>query len=130
MRMTGHVDGERRPLLRLSLPDGNPILVLIDTGFDGFLAFSEPNAIASGVDYAPLFERDVLLTGRRRIRVAIGWIRVNWLGRDIEVDALVDLEDQSRTIDATEPVALIGTQLLSPATLTIDFRNGDVVLED
>lgn len=61
MRMSGHVDEWRRPLLKIGLSDGNPILTLIDIGFDGYLAFSEPNAIVCGVDFEPMFERDVFL---------------------------------------------------------------------
>ena len=36
-RMSGRVDDARRPLLRLTVPDGSPILALVDTGFNGEL---------------------------------------------------------------------------------------------
>jgi predicted aspartyl protease len=36
-RMTGRVDGARRPLLRLAVMGGEPMLVLVDTGFNGEL---------------------------------------------------------------------------------------------
>lgn len=129
MRMTGHVDTERRPLLRVELPDGEPILALIDTGFDGTLAFSEADAIACGVDIDPYYRDEVFVIGRRPVSVGYGELRIRWMGRDVEVGVVVDLNDPRRTVNAREPVAIIGTKLLSPSALTVDFGGRTVLIE-
>ena len=43
-KMSGEVDSERRPLLRLTVPDGTAILSLIDTGFNGALGAGDHDA--------------------------------------------------------------------------------------
>ena len=63
------------------------------------------------------------------IVVGYGELRIRWTGRDVEVGVLVDFDDRRRTASAREPVAVIGTRLLSPAALAVDFGGGTVVIE-
>ena len=126
--MTGTVDAQRRPLLKIARPDGNPIFALIDTGFNGNLWFGKADAMACGVDFDDVHEQTGHLAGMRPVREANSFLRIVWFGQERIVDVVIDLDTEHRTIAGSEPVALIGTELIDPATLSINFDRRTVVL--
>ena len=127
-RMSGRVDDERRPLLRLTVPDSTPILGLIDTGFNGELWFTRADAVACGVEFDQVDERVGYVAGMRPVRETIGQLRIVWFGIERVVDVVVDLDSAHRTMSADEPMALIGTALLDPSTMTVNFGKRKLTL--
>ena len=127
-RMTGTVDTSRRPLLRVVRPDGNPILSMIDTGFNGEVWIGKFDAIACGVDFDDVHESTGYVAGMRPIREASSNLRILWFGEERVVDVVIDIDSTHRTIGASEPVTLIGTALIEPATLTVSFARRRVRL--
>lgn len=63
---------------------------------------------------------------RREVYVAGG--RIAWFNQIVDVDVLVTTEERPRNILPDEPVALIGTGLLSPHKLVVDFANRRVLI--
>lgn len=120
-RMSGRVDDGLRPLLRLMVPDGNSFLTHIDTGFNGELWFARADAVTCGVEFDQVDERVGYLAGMRPVRETIGQLRILWFGIERVVDVVVDLDSAHRTVSPDEPMALIGTALLAPATMTVNF---------
>ena len=126
--MTGSVDRSGRPLLRLARPDGDPILALVDTGFNGQLWFSKADALSCGIDFDEVHERTGYLAGMRPVRETSTSLRILWFGEELVADVVIDLDSDHRTISSSEPIALIGTALIDPATLSINFDKRTVVL--
>ena len=122
------MDGSGRPLLRIVRPDGNPILALVDTGFNGKLWLTKADAIACGIDFDEIDERTGYLAGMRPTRETYGDLRILWFGDELIVDVVIDLDSDHRTIGAGETVAVIGTALISPATLTVNFERRTVAI--
>jgi predicted aspartyl protease len=123
----GHVDLRNRPLVSISIPNyEDNILALVDTGFNGYLLVHQDNARHLGFSL-PGVEITVELAGHamRRFRVADG--RVLWFGQVREVPVLLSTEDYS-LVAPDEPVLLIGTALLNPNKLIVDFTNRSVVI--
>lgn len=127
-RMSGQVDGERRPLLRLTVPDGNPILAHIDTGFNGELWLTWSDAMSCGVIFEDVAEQTGYAAGMREVREAVGELRILWFGVERVVGVVVDLDSAHRTVSADEPMALIGTALLDPSTMTVNFGKRKLTL--
>ena len=127
-KMTGMVDAEQRPLLRLVLPDGNPILALVDTGFNGELWLTRSYAVACGIEIDDVFEQTGYLVGMRPTREGFGRLRILWFGSEKIAGVAIDLDSEHRTTAAGEPVALIGTGLLAPSTMTVNFEKQTLVL--
>lgn len=126
--MSGRVDDGLRPLLRLMVPDGNPILGLVDTGFNGEFWFTRADAVACGVFFEDLTEHTGYAAGMRPVREAFGELRIEWFGAERVVGVVIDLDSPHRTTSADEPMALIGTALLAPATMTLNFGKRKLTL--
>ena len=127
-KMSGWLDDDFRPLLRMAVPDGNPILVQVDTGFNGDVWITKNNALACGIDFDEVYERTGYLAGMRPVHEAFARWRVLWFGSLRIVSVSVDLDSDYRTVQAGEPVALIGMSLINPATLTINCEKRTVLL--
>ena len=104
------------------MPDANPLLCLIDTGFNGEMWLTRADAITFGVDFDAIYIETGHAVGMRPIETGRGFLRIIWLGHERIVNVVVDLDSSHRTVQASEPAALIGTELLDPATLTINFE--------
>ena len=126
--MAGTVDEHRRPLLRLQLRDGGHILALVDTGFNGQLWMSRADATALGIDHDENYSQTGHAIGMRPVETAEGQLVIHWLGQERVVDVIVDIDSTHRTIAANEPAALIGTELLDPAALSINFEKRTCVV--
>jgi predicted aspartyl protease len=126
--LIGSVDLGHRLIVRLKFATGEDEWpALIDTGFNGALLM--PAAIARAL-HTPMSETridlefgDGVLRPARRTRV-----NLTWLGRDIEVDTFV-IADTERRPTSKSPEILIGTRLLAPHLLLIDFTAGTIEIE-
>ena len=123
-KVIGSVDQRRRPVVRVEgRTDGIPAVV--DTGFNGELMLTRPAAHALGVT-GVLREADVELGDGSIAHVYEGVATIRWLGEDREVGVLVS--DTWLTM-GDAPVGLVGTELLSPHLLLVDFAQGTVEIE-
>lgn len=126
----GSIDQRRRPLVRVSRADGeDAFLALVDTGFNGDLYMAE--SVARQLGFELRAGKTIVELADRRfqlIRHAKGTIR--WLGgpRRVEVFVAPD-QEQNRPLGPDEPVALLGTGLLSPNVLLLDFSDMTIEIE-
>jgi predicted aspartyl protease len=126
--IAGHVDLRNRPLVNVAIPGHeDPILALIDTGFNGYLLVHEDIAqrlcfISTGTTTMVEFAGHA----RRKLYVADG--QIIWFGELTPVPVLVSTEDRPRPAIPDEPIALIGTGLLNPHKLVVDFASRQVLL--
>lgn len=114
----GFVDRRKRPLLGMQGNEGQRFIALVDTGFNA--AFWCGSQTAGWLNFVPTgkYARVVTAGGRHRAELAHGYIK--WLGELREIVALVK-SNESMPLHPNEPSALIGTQLLFPGRLLIDF---------
>jgi predicted aspartyl protease len=126
--LVGSIDDLLRPVVRIqqSGPD-DEFLALLDTGFNGELFLSPGDATRFGFRLSGVVSL-VRLAGGRTHRVQRGNGKIVWLGKTREIEALVSI-NADETIRADEPIALVGTRLLYPHILLIDFAAGTVEIE-
>jgi predicted aspartyl protease len=126
-KLIDSIDQLGRPLLRLPLAGGrDDLLALVYTGFNGELMASLDMArlVRSTLDAD--MEPIELGTGTVE-RVYVGRIDIRWLERQTRVEVLVSSRWPAPKADA--PVALIGTRLLRPHLLMIDFAADTLEIE-
>ena len=103
------------------------VIALLDTGFNGALLMAEADVADLGVRVSPLASHAKMGDGRV-VELRRAQCTVYWLGELRRTEVLVSSEpDQHRGPD--EPVVVIGTQLLAPNMLLIDFSAGSVEIE-
>jgi predicted aspartyl protease len=126
--MIGSVDLRDRLIVRLMFAaNEDEQLALIDTGFNGALLM--PATIARALQARMSEIRIDLEFGDGVVRPARRTsLNLHWLGRDIEVDTYV-IADTERRQSSETPDILIGTRLLSPHLLLIDFTAGTIEIE-
>ncbi len=122
--MLGSVDARGRPCLRVDLLGARAgFLAVLDTGFNGELMMSGAAAAKCGFSISSVQTRVEVAAGSTAVvNEARG--TVVWMGVQRHVEVLV--HRQQPPVIADEPVALIGTRLLTPHRLTIDFDAGTV----
>jgi predicted aspartyl protease len=127
--IVGHVDQRERPLVRVSLPDRDrSFLALVDTGFNGWLFMEAMDAVRLGFVPSELtVSVEFAGRGQSRLRVAHGHIL--WFGKPHHTEVLVSTAEGGRAASPDELVALLGTRLLSPHFLKIDFAKRRVSIE-
>jgi predicted aspartyl protease len=125
--LVGGIDQRRRPLIRLKLSDRDvEILCLLDTGFNGELMIDKQNCAILGFDRRQDFSIVEFADGRvQRMQGAVGL--VDWLGVARRVAILVS--DGSHRSGPDDPIGLVGTGLLHPNLLLLDFQTGTVEIE-
>ena len=126
-KLLGAVDQRGRPVVRITvLGHEDEILATIDTGFNGEVMIVEGDAAAVGVRMREDGERVELGHGES-VNVRLGRLRIRWLDTEREVSVFVGARrEPSRE---GEPIMLIGTRLLSPHLLFIDFEEKTVEIE-
>lgn len=126
--LIGSVDQLGRPVVRIGRTDGqDDFLALVDTGFNGGLFIAAADAAHLGVPLNDIKVKVKLAGGVQQSVVRTKW-SIRWFGEHRTVDVLVSLEPaQSHSPD--EPVALLGTALLRPNLLLIDYEASTVELE-
>ena len=118
-KLVGSIDQLVRPLVRLQLLEvGEEFLALIDTGFNGELMMGVDAARETGVVFDEKLATVEYASGEVR-EVFEGRLEIHWLGRRHRVSVLVSDSIPPPRTDA--PVAMIGTRLLRPHLLFIDF---------
>lgn len=114
-------------MLTLRTFEGIPFTGTIDTGFNGQLLLDQVMARVLSVEMTG--ERS---TVRVRGEVQIGGLNINWFGipRYIDVTVIESVPEDPRLVPLppSEPEILIGTLLMSPGKLTIDFLEETVRL--
>lgn len=126
----GSIDALRRPLVRLRrIGTDDDYLALLDTGFNGDLYMDEGTAVRLGFDLRA--EKDlVTFADGREESVRLGRGILAWLGGERLVDIFASPDrTHSRPVRADEPVALIGTHMLHPHIVLIDFAAATVEIE-
>jgi predicted aspartyl protease len=104
-------------------------LALVDIGFNGNLLMTRTTTMQLGFTLREELDIVEFADGRSE-RVNLGNGVVEWLGgvRRVEIFASPDSARQRMRRDG-EPVALLGTGLLAPHILLIDFGAGTVEVE-
>jgi predicted aspartyl protease len=78
-KLSGTVDRLKRPVIRLETMTGDSFLALVDTGFNGELMLSRPDATALGFEVSKV-EIKALLAGDVAQRFHEGSGQLKWLG--------------------------------------------------
>ena len=127
-KLIGSVDQLGRPLVRLRLagPNSEDFLALVDTGFNGHLMMGSQTAKTLGVELTG-DATTVELGNGASTSVYQGFTEVHWLGRSSRAQVLASSSWVVRNPDA--PVALVGTGLLRPHLLLVDFESATVEIE-
>ena len=123
-KVIGGVDDRGRPVIRVE-GKSESILVVVDTGFNGDRMVTRAAARMLGVD--PLEdEAEVELGDGSRTQVFEARAIITWLEQSRSVRVLVSNQWETA---GDAPVGLIGTELLSPNLLLIDFAAKTVEIE-
>ena len=123
----GSVDRLGRPLVRVGLKDTNDdFLALVDTGFNGDLMMSDTTAGSLKVSLSNAIVCVELGNGQLE-NVRNGALDIVWLGAERRARVLVCPTWGSPASDA--PIALLGTSLLRPHLLLVDFSADTLEIE-
>lgn len=114
----GFIDRRKRPLVGMEGNEGQGFIALVDTGFNAALWCG--SQMAGRLNFIPTgeFIRVVTAGGQHRAELARG--HVTWFGEPRSIVALVKM-DEPMPVSPNELAALIGTRLLFPGRLVIDF---------
>lgn len=125
----GSIDGRRRPLVRIERENGaEGFLALMDTGFNGELFVSYRDAMRLGFTLRAGISTAQLADGQNA-EVLRGVGAISWLGRPRRIEVLAAVQDDIQGL-ADDPIALVGTALLSPHLVLIDFSAGTIEIEE
>jgi predicted aspartyl protease len=126
----GHVDGRNRLLVSLPVPDSDDnVLVAIDTGFNKELLIDRAHVGRFKCELTEVAEQ-VEIADHTRHSFVLAHGQIVWFGRLREVDILVPPTARPRALLADEPVGLLGTGLLTPHKLMVDFATRRVVITE
>jgi predicted aspartyl protease len=126
----GGIDGRRRALVRVRrVGADDDFVAVVDTGFNGDLHMTVAVARALGFELRPEMDLVEVADGRR-VSTVVGRGTIEWLGTErlVTVFASPD-QPRSQQRGREEVVALLGTGLLSPHLLLLDFTAGTVEVE-
>ena len=114
--------------MRIEFEDGrDSVLALLDTGFNGELMMSNLDAVRLGV-VLQQSKRTVEVAGGRHVDVQRGLLPIRWLGRLRRTEVFVT--NAPSPVRPDDPVALLGTKLLTPNLLLVDFQSNTVEVEE
>jgi hypothetical protein len=126
----GHVDPRDRPIISLMVPDREDAFpVVVDTGFNGELLIYEPDIHRFECEFLDL-ESSVEFADRERRTIPLARTRIIWFGRFQMVRVWITPAETGRTAAPDEPVGLLGTALLKPHRLNVDFATRRVVISE
>jgi predicted aspartyl protease len=109
--------------------NGDDLLVTVDTGFNGQLLIHDTELVRLGY-YATWPALEIELAGRERRAVGIVTARIIWFGQERDVNVFVAGGTRRRAAVTDDPVGLLGTVLLTPHRLMIDFATRRVVISE
>jgi predicted aspartyl protease len=127
--IVGWVDDRRRPLINLRVWRED-VCALVDTGFNGYLLWeaSESDGADFPGELSSLYESIEVAGGQALVMLA--WTNIDWLGEEGDytgVETFVSLT--AKRTRAGDPVAYVGTALLTGATLVVDFLAATLRIE-
>jgi predicted aspartyl protease len=124
----GGVDDRRRPVVRVTLAERDEsLLALVDTGFNGDLHVTESVALRFGFERTS-FDSEVALADGNSVKVVRGRGTIQWLGKLRRVQVFIADDPRTHPREG-EPDALLGTGLLSPHVLLVDFTAMTIEIE-
>jgi predicted aspartyl protease len=130
--ITGSLDARRRPLVRLPVAGNDDLLAIVDTAFTGELLLDEDVARNWGVLVLDVGAEIELGDGSTRI-VKQGLLSVFWFDLERDVTVQIVARDQPLSVRRPrvdgEPFALVGTELLVPHVLNVDFGTAVVSIK-
>jgi predicted aspartyl protease len=127
-KLLGSVDLRGRPVVRIAHMQGeDEFLAIVDTGFNGQLLVSESDLLQFGPGTTRV-SATVEVAGGLVQEVERAYYQIMWMGKSRLVDVIISI-DTRRLSAGDEPIALIGTGLLKPHLLLIDFDAGTVEIE-
>jgi hypothetical protein len=122
--LIGSLDNRRRPLMRVPVPGKDDLLAIIDTAFTGELLLDEDIAQSWGVLILDVGAEIELGDGSLRA-VKQGLLTVTWFGQERDATVQIVARDPNssgrRSRQDGEPFALVGTELLTPDILCVNF---------
>ena len=131
--LIGSLDSRRRPLMRVQVEGKDDLLSIIDTAFTGELLVDEDIAQSWGVVVLDV-NAQIELGDGSRCEVQQGLLTVVWFGRNhdatVQVVRRATGQSQHRPRRDGEPVALLGTELIAPGSLNVNFTSGVVTIEE
>lgn len=125
-KIVGSVDHLGRPTIRVAIAGReDSVLGTVDTGFNGEIMMTAGDALHLGLRPRDEAERVELGDGAS-VKVKLCRMKITWLDREREVVVFV-----SKRTDASRegPRLLIGTRLLTPHLLFVDFERRTVEIE-
>jgi predicted aspartyl protease len=123
-RLIGSIDLLGRPLVRMQSRQDD-VLVLLDTGFNGELLVTAEAAAMFGIDRKLGDTKIELGDGRLSVvRDCFSWIE--WLGERRLVRMLIS---SSWMPHVDSPQGLLGTGLLNPHLMLLDFAKRTIEIE-
>ncbi len=116
--------------MRIESETGEGFLCLVDTGFNGELFMEATQTKLFGFKLFEHYENVVLGDGHLA-SAQLGRGTINWIGgpRQIELMATSRASQERPSLRDDDPAALIGTRLLAPHSLLIDFAARTVALK-
>ncbi len=112
------------------MPDSDDdVLVALDTGFNKELLVDRVHIGRFKGELTEVIEQ-VEFADHTHHSLVLAHGRIIWFGRLREVDILVPPTARPRAAFPDEPVGLLGTALLSPHKLTVDFAARRVVISE
>jgi len=131
--LEGSVDDLKRPLVRIEAAGfSDPLLALVDTGFNGALLLDEAQAVRLGFSVAGDSIKPLRLASQQNENFMLGQGSFVWLGERRTIVAYVLIETPgergARNARTTEEEILIGTELLADCRLEIDFPARKVLI--
>ena len=100
---------------------------MLDTGFNGELLMAANDVALFGFRQSEIRSK-VELAGGRVYELRRGLGEIVWLGRRRRVELLISADPPQPRRDG-DPIALVGTRLLAPNLLLIDFTAATVEIE-
>jgi predicted aspartyl protease len=120
-KIIGSVDDLGRPVIRVEVAGRDGFLAVVDTGFNRTLMLQHDQAVSLGFSFTGLNEYVELgTTSISKVQRATG--QIDWLGKNVSVDAFVSMEPPVTHRPDTAR-ALLGTELLADCLLLVDFTN-------
>ncbi len=126
-RERGYFDGQTRAFINLRFPGGLANLQ-IDTGFNRHVLIGDATAARLGLNAIPGFVMAQPAGSAQPFRVAIAHVDVMWLGQLRRLDVLIYGNEQPRP--RGEPDGLLGTGLIHPGKLVLDYLSGIVEISE